>query len=162
MMNEKAENICKKCKNVVHAMGEESLLFFCYVESDEGCDGELTDIIDVTNASMKNCIAFKEKVFEPYRVGAILNSEGKKINFLGYGEYVGDEVPPEDTPGFNMGMPNPKIVLDNGKVVWGCQCWWGPEEEIKKTLEKYDEIVDVDMDQALEMINREDDDDGQA
>lgn len=23
---------------------------------------------------------------------------------------------------------NPKIELDNGDVVWGYQCWWGPEE----------------------------------
>lgn len=22
---------------------------------------------------------------------------------------------------------NPKIILDDGEVVWGCECWWGPE-----------------------------------
>jgi hypothetical protein len=24
---------------------------------------------------------------------------------------------------------NPKIELDDGAVVWGCQCWWGPGDE---------------------------------
>lgn len=27
---------------------------------------------------------------------------------------------------------NPKIELDNGDVVWGYQCWWGPEERFEE------------------------------
>ena len=30
---------------------------------------------------------------------------------------------------------NPRITLDDGRVVWGCQCWWGPEEAIRKRIE---------------------------
>ena len=24
-------------------------------------------------------------------------------------------------------IEDPKIILDDGEVVWGCECWWGPE-----------------------------------
>jgi hypothetical protein len=27
---------------------------------------------------------------------------------------------------------NPKIVLDDGRVVWGCQCWWCREDEFEQ------------------------------
>lgn len=27
---------------------------------------------------------------------------------------------------------NPRIVLDNGGVVWGCQCWWGAPEKVRE------------------------------
>lgn len=30
---------------------------------------------------------------------------------------------------------NPCIHLDNGSVVWGKQCWWGPEDQLKKKYE---------------------------
>ena len=32
---------------------------------------------------------------------------------------------------------NPRIRLDSGDVVWGCQCWWGPEKVVKARLEAY-------------------------
>jgi hypothetical protein len=71
---------------------------------------------------------------------------------FGYGVYVGDEVPGEEAGGFGemvraAGAKNPKILLDNGKVVWGCECWWGPEEVVRKKLQQYDRIVEVDIDQ---------------
>ena len=31
-------------------------------------------------------------------------------------------------------LNNPCIKLDNGKLVWGAQCWWGPEEQINKSI----------------------------
>lgn len=31
---------------------------------------------------------------------------------------------------------NPKIELDNGQIVWGYQCWWGPESELAKFTRK--------------------------
>lgn len=72
------------------------------------------------------------------RVGAILSANEEEVQLLGYGEYVGDEVPPaSDDPESLMTMlnqlnvPNPKIVLDNGNVVWGCECYWGSEDKIK-------------------------------
>lgn len=87
------------------------------------------------------------------RVYAVLSATTKEVSFLGFGVYVGDEVPPapmgmvralfgastweafdrvvaEDTgyePNPAARPTNPKIVLDDGEVVWGCECWWGPE-----------------------------------
>lgn len=26
---------------------------------------------------------------------------------------------------------NPKIRLDDGREVWGCECWWGSAEDFK-------------------------------
>ncbi len=63
------------------------------------------------------------------RVGAILSGGEEGIKFLGYGVYVGDEVP-EGAAGFmgeglrEYAIANPKIELDNGLIVWGCECWW--------------------------------------
>lgn len=67
------------------------------------------------------------------RVGAILSGDEKTVQFLGYGIYIGHEHPPagfEDAPEFI----NPKILLDDGRVVWGYQCWWGPEQQIRGML----------------------------
>ncbi|OQA08597.1 MAG: hypothetical protein BWY67_01473 [Bacteroidetes bacterium ADurb.Bin397] len=68
------------------------------------------------------------------RVGAIESADEKVVRFYGYGVYAGEEVPPKEVSEFNfeLGLKNPKIELDNGKVVWGCQCWWGPEEKSNK------------------------------
>lgn len=67
---------------------------------------------------------------EGARVGAIRNEEDGQVNFFGYGVYVGRKPCPHLD-----GMPNPKIELDDGGVVWGCESWWGPEEQIKKRIE---------------------------
>lgn len=29
---------------------------------------------------------------------------------------------------------NPRLDLDNGSTVWGCECWWMPEEEFADFL----------------------------
>lgn len=71
------------------------------------------------------------------RIGAILGSDGKVVRWLGYGVYEGDFVPPKEIGGFNLGFPNPRLKLDNGDVVWGCECWWGSEKGIIEQLEKY-------------------------
>jgi hypothetical protein len=83
------------------------------------------------------------------RVGAILSTDKDTVNFIGYGVYVGDEVPDKDAAGFceglrEHGLVNPKIVLDDGTVVWGGECWWGPEEQIKKKMVGM-KVVQVDM-----------------
>ncbi len=86
------------------------------------------------------------------RIGTISHNEGDTFYIFGYGTYVGDEVP-ETAGGWvadglrEAGVPNPKLVLDNGKVVWGCECWWGPEEQIRKKLEKFT-VVEVDIEEA--------------
>ena len=77
--------------------------------------------------------------------------DGSGENFLGFGNLVGkadvylinmpdgsiksldnaEECPSEEfikeTEGeLEKVSNNPKIILDNGKVVYGCQVWWGP------------------------------------
>lgn len=79
-----------------------------------------------------------------YRVGAVFGSvkETKTLEFLGYGTYMGDEIP-VDAGGWmadairESKTTNPKIVLDNGDVVWGCECWWGNEAEVKAALARH-------------------------
>lgn len=82
------------------------------------------------------------------RVGAILGSKDGVVEFIGFGVYAGNEIPPADiNPLLNIGMPNPKIVLDDGKVVWGCECWWGAESEVMKVLEA-NKVINVDIDEV--------------
>lgn len=83
------------------------------------------------------------------RVGAILGSTGAVTEFLGYGIYAGHEVPPDTGPNSMTGMlaeanaTNPKVLLDNGDVVWGCECWWGPEAQIRAQLDRADRVETV-------------------
>lgn len=66
------------------------------------------------------------------RVIAIRNTdkENKKIYIYGYGNYVGEEECPK-----LHNLKNPKIILDNGEVVWGFECWW--TDNIKKIENDY-------------------------
>jgi len=71
------------------------------------------------------------------RVIAVQDADDKEVRIFGYGNYVGDEIPPKGTPGVfgidagELGIKNPKIVLDNGDVIWGCQCWWANPDKFK-------------------------------
>jgi hypothetical protein len=80
---------------------------------------------------------------EPVRVGALLDAHGDSVRLFGYGEHLGNQ--PCEKLG---GRPNPKIKLDSGKIVWGCECWWGPEEKIKKLVASKKIVIDVDIDDA--------------
>lgn len=100
------------------------------------------------------------------RVGAILSASGDVIRLLGYGVYDGDHEPPAEVLGMSPEelqktyadavaqglMPegtkftNPRITLDDGSVVWGMQCWWGPEESIKREVTNYLQIQLVHLD----------------
>lgn len=66
------------------------------------------------------------------RIGAIQSARDNVVKFFGYGTYLGDEVP-ADYP-----LPNPKLQMDNGAIVWGFQCWWGDESAVKSQIEKYE------------------------
>ena len=73
------------------------------------------------------------------RVGAIRNADDEAVYLYGYGVHVGDEIPPRGTLCLGVdlheeGVPNPKIVLDSGDVVWGCECWWGGEVKVKASI----------------------------
>lgn len=85
------------------------------------------------------------------RVGAVLSADEKTVLFLGWGTYVGDEVPGPEVAGFmaqlcrEMKRPNPKIQLDDGKVVFGCECWWGDEAKVKEMIGGRPlKVVDID------------------
>lgn len=75
------------------------------------------------------------------RIGAVLSATDKQVEFIGYGTYEGEEVPDEECVGMGpmlraIGMPNAKIKLDSGETVYGCECWWSEEEELKQYIER--------------------------
>lgn len=77
------------------------------------------------------------------RVGAVMDRDGGIIHLFGYGVYEGDFVPEEGVymMGIDMharGQTNPRIRLDDGSTVYGCECWWGPEHLIKQGIEGKD------------------------
>jgi hypothetical protein len=76
------------------------------------------------------------------RVGAICSANGERVAFFGYGTYQGDHVPDQDYGPFCKmlraeGIANPKIVLDSGEVVYGCECWWGAEAVVHERIERW-------------------------
>jgi hypothetical protein len=81
------------------------------------------------------------------------NPEGDKVYFFGHGVYLGDRVPGGDNlVGMAValreeGVANPVIELDNGEIVYGCECWWGPVEEVEKRFEGM-EWVEVSIEAA--------------
>lgn len=87
------------------------------------------------------------------RVGAISHGKNGVLYIFGYGVYEGDFVP-ETAVGWmaeasrEVGSTNPKIKLDSGKVVWGCECWWGAESVVKKRCADADEVVEIDIDES--------------
>lgn len=68
------------------------------------------------------------------RVGALLSVADGVVKLLGYGVYDGDFVPPDP---IGVGVPNPRLTLDDSQVVWGCECWWGPEADIARKVEHW-------------------------
>lgn len=96
------------------------------------------------------------------RVGAISHTEGKIIYLFGYGIYEGNKVPEDSRVGMlgisfkDIGKNNPCIKLDNGKIVWGCECWWGSEEDIKKQVAKHKKAITIDIEQKRNEANEPD------
>lgn len=76
---------------------------------------------------------------EGEKVIAVLNYDvqTKTINMIGEGTYVGDEIP-DGAAGLASLVrgTNPKIVLDDGQVVWGCECWWGAKADVQHDLDE--------------------------
>jgi hypothetical protein len=87
------------------------------------------------------------------RVAAIMSADQKEIRWLGEGVYEGEFVPGPEVAGFmadmlrRMGRPNPRIKLDSGQTVYGCECWWGPVEQVRKKFQGM-KMVLVDIDEA--------------
>lgn len=62
------------------------------------------------------------------RVIALRNMTNATAYSYGEGVYIGDLVP--DTDSLPSDFRNPCIQLDDGKYVWGFQCWWGPVDRV--------------------------------
>ena len=69
-----------------------------------------------------------------------ISKDGEKVNIFGYGEYLGEKPCPE-----LKGRLNPCIRLDNGKIVWGCQCWWGNADRVEKEIIKAKKVNVVEV-----------------
>lgn len=59
------------------------------------------------------------------RVGAFRSKNPHKIELFGYGIYAGKV----DHP--TLRVRTPLIKLDDGRDVYGCECWWDTEDAIK-------------------------------
>lgn len=80
------------------------------------------------------------------RVGAILDLDKDQVRLIGYGVCAGLQEPPfgpfgisaEDFKDAIKGAGTPyqevRIDLDGGGVIWGSQCWWSTEAEIKDMI----------------------------
>jgi hypothetical protein len=80
------------------------------------------------------------------RVGAIKKSTPTEVFLFGFGVFTGLARPPvgpfgitaeelagmEKKDGFQY--TNPRILLDNGRVVWGLECWWGSEAKVREMI----------------------------
>lgn len=77
------------------------------------------------------------------RIGAVFSAGDKIVEFLGYGRYDGEDVPGPEAAGAmaevlrKEKVANPKLVMDNGDVVYGCECWWGAERSIKNRIDAW-------------------------
>lgn len=117
------------------------------------------------------------------RVGAISHSKDDVVYMFGWGTYEGDfprrsgpgfggeanvqvaqaaEVfkehcpwaTEEDVEAFlDRATKNPRIRLDNGKTVWGAQCWWGTEEAVKQRIQGR-QVVYLDIDEQVEKARK--------
>lgn len=73
------------------------------------------------------------------RIGAIQKADEKTVWSFGFGTYQGEAIPPDDVPGPFLrlglyGIDNPRLVMDDGTVVWGCESWWGSEKKIQEMI----------------------------
>jgi hypothetical protein len=81
------------------------------------------------------------------RVTALLDAKDGVVRSFGDGVYAGDFKLPPEAVGFNYGQENPRIDLDDGKTVWGCECWWGPVEYVRKEIPEDWKWETVDIDE---------------
>lgn len=93
------------------------------------------------------------------RVIAVSHTDPEKGEAYIFGEGVlaGEEVPVEAVgPLASMateeGLKVPRIELDSGQVVYGCECWWGAREKVEARLSGLTFVpVDIDEHRAAYM-----------
>lgn len=109
------------------------------------------------DVSVFSHLYLKGAVVSNMRVVALSHVDDDGIVYsFGEGVYLGDMIPGsvEDMPepvGLlaalrDSSAPNPCIRLDSGQYVWGCECWWGSVDRIKKKFQGY-KFVAVDIDE---------------
>lgn len=109
-----------------------------YLSSEDKTTFNIADSFIVKDISPAGAVDLSARLTElagsiaDPRVGAVSSVKDGKAYLFGYGHYVGDRPCPK-----LGGQWNPLIILDNGKKVWGCECWWGPEEDVKKEIEPF-------------------------
>lgn len=68
------------------------------------------------------------------------DAEQKKAYIYGVGTYEGEQVYEHNAELKAAGFKNPCIRLDDGSSVYGMECWWGPEEAVRKRFEGFEFI----------------------
>lgn len=85
------------------------------------------------------------------RVGVLFSLTHTKAKLIGYGTYVGYETPDESLSELSAMLsdnyiPDHKIRLDNGEVVWGHQCArFAQESVVKNKLATLEEVTLVNI-----------------
>ena len=94
------------------------------------------------------------------RVGAILSyGQDGVCSFLGYGVYEGETIPTDASIRFfgislnQFNYPNPTILLDNGKRVYGCECWWASEAKVKTMLVDAKVVKEINIDDVRKELS---------
>lgn len=86
------------------------------------------------------------------RVGAYLSYDQHHMELLGYGVYQGRHEPSIKGLATESWVHH-KIVLDDGRVVWGFMCYWGPEAKVR-AMEASRTVTRNDID-LIESMQRE-------
>lgn len=83
-------------------------------------------------------------------------TEDGEAGLLGHGQYLGERIPPEEErPLVLRGLAVPTLQLDDGRLVYGYECWWGPEEHVHSAILAHcDSVEDCDIDQARAYARR--------
>ena len=73
------------------------------------------------------------------RIGALWTVYKHRATIFGFGTYQGDEIPPAGVfsqfgPADLLRVPIAKLVMDDGTVVWGCECHWTTEWGVKEEI----------------------------
>ena len=86
-------------------------------------------------------------------VCAILSADKNNVQVIGYGKYLGDEVPDRHVVGplpkalHLASAKNPKLQMEDGTIVWGCECWWGDVTSANEFIGDRN-IINVDMEKV--------------
>lgn len=63
------------------------------------------------------------------RVYVVHAETAETVYVYGWGTHVGNEEYPGGPGLCSKGMKNPRLNLEKGGWVYGCECWWGPGTE---------------------------------